>query len=119
MKTLLSIGHGYSAQALAGVLLPQGWRIIATTRTAENAARLAATGVEPLIWPGGDLPFDQATHLLSSVAPDAQGDPVLRASGVASGRYEWVGYLSTVGVYGDRCGDWVDEATPPTPATDR
>ncbi|RWR06611.1 SDR family oxidoreductase [Paenirhodobacter populi] len=121
MKTLLSIGHGYSAQALARVLLPQGWRIIGTTRSARTAAQIAATGVEPLIWPGEDLPFEQATHLLSSVAPDGAGDPVLRACAgrIAAARFDWVGYLSTVGVYGDHDGGWVDEDTPPAPATER
>lgn len=121
MKTLLSIGHGYSAQALARVLLPQGWRIIGTTRSARTAAQITATGVEPLIWPGDDLPFEQATHLLSSVAPDEAGDPVLRACAgrIAAARFDWVGYLSTVGVYGDHDGGWVDEDTPPAPATER
>lgn len=118
---LLSIGHGYSAQALARVLLPQGWRIIATTRSAEQAARLAETGVEPLVWPGADLPIEAATHLLSSVAPDAEGDPVLRALGprIAAHRFGWVGYLSTVGVYGDSGGAWVDEDSPTEPGTRR
>jgi len=123
MKVLLSLGHGYSAQALARRLLPEGWRIIATTRHAEQAETLAATGVEPLVWPGTDLPFDQATHLLTSVAPDAAGDPVLNALGPqiaeAAPHLEWAGYLSTVGVYGDHGGAWVDEDTPLTPATKR
>ena len=75
-QVLLSLGHGYSAQALAARLLPQGWRVIGTTRSAEKAARLAAQGVEPLIWPGADLApaLAQATHILSSIAPDAAGD---------------------------------------------
>ncbi len=123
MKTLLSIGHGYSAQALARVLLPQGWHIIATTRSAEKAAALRAQGVEAILWPGGDLPLDRATHLLTSVAPDAAGDPVLRAHGAqiaaAAPHLQWVGYLSTVGVYGDHQGGWVDEDTALTPATAR
>ncbi|MDF2140422.1 SDR family oxidoreductase [Paenirhodobacter sp. CAU 1674] len=123
MKTLLSIGHGYSAQALARVLLPQGWHIIATTRSAEKAAALRAQGVEAILWPGGDLPLDRATHLLTSVAPDATGDPVLRAHGAqiaaAAPHLQWVGYLSTVGVYGDHQGGWVDEDTALTPATAR
>ncbi len=123
MKTLLSIGHGYSAQALARVLLPQGWHIIATTRSPEKAAALRAQGVEVILWPGGDLPLDRATHLLTSVAPDAAGDPVLRAHGVqiaaAVPHLDWVGYLSTVGVYGDHQGGWVDEDTALTPATAR
>jgi nucleoside-diphosphate-sugar epimerase len=123
MKTLLSIGHGYSAQALARVLLPQGWHIIATTRSPEKAAALRAQGVEAILWPGGDLPLDRATHLLTSVAPDATGDPVLRAHGAqiaaAAPHLQWVGYLSTVGVYGDHQGGWVDEDTALTPATAR
>ncbi|MBD3786617.1 MAG: SDR family oxidoreductase [Sphingomonadales bacterium] len=122
MNTLLSIGHGYSARALGRHLLAQGWRVIGTTRSAARAAELAAEGVEALVWTGGPLPLDQATHLLSSVAPDAAGDPVLRDLGqaiAAAGHLRWVGYLSTVGVYGDHAGGWVDEETPCHPATAR
>ncbi|MCT2540991.1 SDR family oxidoreductase [Sedimentimonas flavescens] len=123
MKTLLSIGHGYSAQELAKILLPQGWRIIGTTRSAEKAAALRATGIEALIWPGQPLPLSEVTHLLTSVAPDDDGDPVLRAHGAeiaaAAPHLQWTGYLSTVGVYGDHGGEWVDEDTALTPATKR
>jgi len=124
MKTLLSIGHGYSAQALAPLLLGQGFRIIATTRSPEKAARLRAEGVESLVWPGADLrpALAEATHLLSSVAPDATGDPVLEALAAdlrGANHLEWVGYLSTTGVYGDRKGGWVDEDSPLTPGTER
>ncbi|WBL32997.1 SDR family oxidoreductase [Sinirhodobacter sp. HNIBRBA609] len=123
MKTLLSIGHGYSAQELAKILLPQGWRIIGTTRSAEKAEALRATGIEALIWPGDPLPLSEVTHLLTSVAPDDDGDPVLRAHGAeiaaAAPHLEWAGYLSTVGVYGDHGGEWVDEDTALTPATKR
>ena len=124
-RVLLSIGHGYSARALARLLRPQGWRIIGTTRSAEKAGALAAEGVEPLVWPGGDLApaLAEATHLLSSVGPDAEGDPVLRQAGgaiaAAAPRLAWAGYLSTTGVYGDHRGGWVDEATPLAPATER
>lgn len=55
MKTLLSIGHGYSAQALARRLT--GWRIIGTTRTPEGVAELAATGIEARLWPGEPCPW--------------------------------------------------------------
>ncbi|MEI6798166.1 MAG: SDR family oxidoreductase [Pseudomonadota bacterium] len=122
MNTLLSIGHGYSAQALARRLLPQGWHIIGTTRSAAGAAELRATGVEALVWPDADLSpaLARATHLLTSVAP-GEGDPVLQALGpqIAAARLGWVGYLSTTAVYGHHNGDWVDETTPLAPTTAR
>ncbi len=124
-KTLLSFGHGYSAQALARRLLPQGWRIIGTTRSADNACALRHDGVEPLVWPGDDpVPaLREASHVLSSVAPGDGGDPVLAALrddlAAAAEGLEWVGYLSTTGVYGDRDGEWVDETTPLAPSTKR
>ena len=122
MKTLLSIGHGYSAQALSRHLLPQGWRVIGTTRSEDKAKRLRAMGVEALLWPG-DISdaLGQATHVLSSVAPDGAGDPVLRELGpqIARAGLEWVGYLSTTAVYGHHGGDWVDEETPLVPTTAR
>lgn len=120
-RTLLSIGHGYSAQALADRLLPAGWQIVGTTRSPDKAQSLAARGIEPLIWPGAPLPLARATHLLTSVAPRA-GDPVLDAIGAQLGtaqNLQWVGYLSTVGVYGDHGGGWVDEDTAPLPRSDR
>ncbi|NBZ86555.1 SDR family oxidoreductase [Stagnihabitans tardus] len=118
MKTLLSIGHGYSAQALARRL--KGWRIIGTTRTPEGVAELAALGVEARLWPGQPLPLQEATHLLTSVPPGAS-DPVLAAHGdqIAKAGLEWVGYLSTTAVYGHHDGAWVDETTPPDPSTPR
>lgn len=119
--TLLSLGHGYSAQALEQHLLPRGWTIIGTTRSEDRARELAARGVEPLIWPGSPLPLARATHLLTSVAPRG-GDPVLAAHGpeiAAATHLQWVGYLSTVGVYGDHQGGWVDEDTPPDATSTR
>lgn len=123
MSVLLSLGHGYSAQALGRLLRPKGWRIIGTTRSAAGAEALRAEGVEPLIWPGEPLApaLADATHLLSSIAPDADGDPVLRAHGaeIAAAPLTWAGYLSTTGVYGDHQGGWVDEDTPLTAGTRR
>ena len=124
-QTLLSFGHGFSARALSDLLLPQGWRIIGTTRSENKAARLLQDGVEPRIWPGADLrpALDAATHLLISAAPDENGDPVLAELrdeiAARAGQFAWVGYLSTTGVYGDHAGGWVDETSPLTPATKR
>ena len=122
MNTLLSIGHGYSAQALARRLLPQGWQIIGTTRTEAGAKALRATGIDALVWPESDLSgaLAKATHLLTSVAP-GDSDPVLQAIGpqIAGSPLKWVGYLSTTAVYGHHNGDWVDETTPLAPTTAR
>lgn len=121
-RTLLSIGHGFSARALAPRLLARGWRVIGTTRSTEKAETLAKEGIEPLIWPGTALPLDEATHLLTSVAPDANGDPVLAEASEALKKADhigWAGYLSTTGVYGDHGGGWVDESAALTPATKR
>lgn len=122
MTTLLSIGHGYSARALARLLLPLGWTVIGTTRSPDKAAALRAEGVEPLVLPASLAPaLARATHVLTSVAPDEDGDPILRDHGpeLATARPEWVGYLSTTAVYGDHQGGWVDETTPLAPATRR
>jgi nucleoside-diphosphate-sugar epimerase len=110
---------------LARRLIPDGWTVIGTTRTAEKTERLRAEGVEPLVWPGADLrpALARATHLLTSVAPTEAGDPVLIAAGdaiaEAAPHIEWAGYLSTTGVYGDHAGGWVDEDTALTASTRR
>lgn len=123
MKTLLSLGHGYCAQALAHVLIAQGWRVIGTTRDPDRARAMEAEGVEPLLWPVESLAptLAAATHVLQSMAPGAAGDPVLarHAAELAEARPAWVGYLSTTGVYGDHLGGWVDEDAPLAPTTAR
>lgn len=124
-KTLLSFGHGFSARALAARLVPQGWRIVGTTRSADKCDAIAATGVEPLVWPGHDIAplVAQFPNILISAGPGPDGDPVLhtlgRAFKDAAADMRWLGYLSTTGVYGDHKGDWVDEDTALTPATKR
>lgn len=124
-KRLLSIGHGYTASALARRLIPEGWHIIGTTRSVDKMDSIAATGVEPVLWPSGPLPalIDEFPNILLSAGPGPEGDPVLSAFGAeiirTAQRKHWVGYLSTTGVYGDHGGGWVDEATPLMPSTAR
>lgn len=124
-KTLLSFGHGYSARALARRLVPQGWTVLGTTRNPDKARTLKAEGVTPILWPDGDLrgALSKATHILCSAGPEAEGDPVLALLrdqiARAAPRIQWVGYLSTTGVYGDHDGGWVDEDTALTPSTRR
>ncbi|MBA85878.1 SDR family oxidoreductase [Thalassobius sp. S69A] len=125
-KTLISFGHGYCAAALAQRLLPQGWAIFGTTRSPDKAKAIRATGVVPLVLGADDgqiaRTLANATHMLVSAGPDAQGDPTLRQFGPQIGavsHLEWAGYLSTTGVYGDHQGGWVDENTALTPSTQR
>lgn len=124
-QTLLSFGHGYSARALSRLLLPEGWRVIGTTRSRDKIPGIWATGAEALCFPGDDPrpALHEATHLLVSAGPNAEGDPVLaelhKDIKEMAPRLQWVGYLSTTGVYGDHGGDWVDEDTPVTPTTRR
>ncbi|OUD09919.1 NAD(P)-dependent oxidoreductase [Marivivens niveibacter] len=124
MKTLLSFGHGFSARALTRIL-PDDWTVIGTTRSADKADALTAEGIEARVWPGTDITadLDRATHLLISAGPNADGDPVLNEikSEIAARRdqFEWVGYLSTTGTYGDHGGAWIDESTPVKPSTER
>ncbi|UWR22571.1 SDR family oxidoreductase [Sulfitobacter sp. S190] len=124
-KTLLSFGHGFSARALARLLVPRGWRIVGTTRSAEKCDAIARSGVEPLVWPGTDVAplIAKFPNILISAGPSAEGDPVLAAYrdqfAAAAPQMRWLGYLSTTGVYGDHKGGWVDEDAALTPATKR
>jgi nucleoside-diphosphate-sugar epimerase len=119
---LFIFGFGYSAGWLADLLRAHGWQVAGTTRTPEKAAQMRQRGVEPFLFGSGQpladaaAALDGATHILSSVPPDAgTGDPVLAAHGADIARVgglRWAGYLSTTGVYGDTGGDWVDETSP-------
>jgi nucleoside-diphosphate-sugar epimerase len=125
--TLFVFGFGFSAQALARKL-GANWHIIATCRTEEKRAELAARGIETHLFDGGG-PLKNAkailpdvTHLLSSVPAEDGGDPVLARHGVEIAGLKdlaWVGYLSTTGVYGDRAGSWVDEESELRPTGER
>lgn len=121
---MLIFGHGYSAAALTPELIAAGWSVTGTTRSRPES--VAATGAEPILWPGDPAELRariaRADAILISAAPDlAQGDPVLAdfAPDLLRAKPGWVGYLSSTNVYGDRGGDWVDEASPPAPTTTR
>lgn len=125
---LFCFGYGFSAASLGRRLAARGFAIAGTCRTEGKAEALRAEGIEAFVF--GDSPLaDPAaalggtTHLLLSVPPGETGDPVLTAHEADLTRLapqlEWVGYLSTTGVYGDRSGGWVDEKTPLKPGTAR
>ncbi len=125
---LFCFGLGYSAGLLAERLMAQGWSIAGTTRSPDQAASLQAAGMDVTLF-DRDRPLDNpaaalrgATHLLSSVPPEALGDPVIDHHGGSIAACEtltWIGYLSTTGVYGDRDGGWVDEESELLPTGER
>jgi nucleoside-diphosphate-sugar epimerase len=126
MSTLLCIGLGYTARFFAARIASEGWRIIGTAQSEDGAARIASLGYEAIIF-NGTAPSEalrialaSATHVLISAPPDAAGDPLLRhhADDLPTA-LSWIGYLSTVGVYGDHGGAWVDETTVPKPVSNR
>lgn len=123
---LLIFGLGYSAQAFARKVAPRVGRIVGTVRCPAKAAELACDGLAVRVFPGEEAALSrqlaEAEALLASVPPGEDGDPVLaRFAGEieVAPRLRWIGYLSTVGVYGDRAGGWVDETTTPLPTSRR
>jgi nucleoside-diphosphate-sugar epimerase len=126
---LFIFGIGFSGIEISKAALSQGAAVAGTTRSEAKAARLAELGNEPFLFdgsrPGAALSerLRSVTHLIVSIGPDAAGDPVLNALGndIASKMpaLEWIGYLSTVGVYGDHHGAWVNEETQCRPVSDR
>ena len=122
---LFCFGYGYSAEALARKLSPRltglaGTRTNPEPPTEAEAALAAYKGDGPS--PAVKSLLAGTSHILISIPPDLEGDAVLRdfADDIAAlPGLEWVGYLSTVGVYGDAKGAWVDESSPVRPFTER
>ncbi len=128
MSTLFCFGLGFSARALGRRLLHKGWTVVGTARRAESLDKLRAQGFDAVLFtgeaPGPDVAarLAEATHVVVSVPPGEAGDPVLRHHGndvAGAPALAWIGYLSTVGVYGDRRGGWVDETAEPAPGSAR
>ncbi len=126
---LLCIGMGYSARALARRLSAKGWRITGSSTSSAGIALIQSQGWDTVQFDGTSSAdasmakaIGAATHLVVSAAPGDAGDPVLRqlSTLVADApQLAWIGYLSTVGVYGDHQGAWVDEDTPLKPTSVR
>ncbi|MDR6816043.1 nucleoside-diphosphate-sugar epimerase [Neorhizobium sp. 2083] len=126
---VMIFGCGYSGQAIAEAFGSEGHPVSGTVRTAHKALELTARDVKAFVFDGS--PFSDEllaelraiTHLVQSIPPGTEGDPLLK---LVSGRLrelcpklEWIGYLSTVGVYGDHGGGWVTEETPGSPIQGR
>lgn len=127
-RKLFCFGYGYAADFLAQRLKAQGWKIAGTTTDPEKKKFLRARGVDAMLFdhnhPVTDpaAAFADVTHVLFSIPPGAEGDPVFEMHGEDLARMkniEWAGYLSTTAVYGNRDGNWVDESSLPAPTSRR
>lgn len=123
MSRLFCFGLGTCALALAARLKPQGWRVAGTSRSRERAQALADKGFEVFPFDGLAGALGGTTHILISAPPTVAGDPTLahhvHALSALMPRPQWLGYLSTTGVYGDHQGGCVDETTPLEPTSER
>jgi nucleoside-diphosphate-sugar epimerase len=131
MATLVCFGLGYCAEHFTAEFGGKFERVIGTVRGAERAELLnahEAGAVRALVFDGVEATPElnaaiaAADYALVSIPPDGNGDPVLAVCGgaLAAQRHLCsVVYLSTVGVYGDHDGAWVDEQTPPAPTSER
>jgi nucleoside-diphosphate-sugar epimerase len=102
MPHMFIFGLGYSAKRIKHSLEDVGWTVSATGREGEIAFKDEEAVRRALA---------AASHVLSSVPPEGQADPVLARYGDAL-EHGWLGYLSSTGVYGDTGGAWVDESAP-------
>ncbi|WP_269933255.1 SDR family oxidoreductase [Aminobacter sp. HY435] len=126
-QNIFIFGAGYSGKAF-GKAAPNGVHVAGTTRSRDKFAALQAAAIEPLLFDGHMTPeirarLAETTQLVVSAAPGDAGDPVLDAARDAivhhMPRLRWIGYLSTVGVYGDHGGKWIDETADCHPKSGR
>ncbi|MEL7228493.1 MAG: SDR family oxidoreductase [Pseudomonadota bacterium] len=133
------LGAGFSGHAIAVKAASHGMQVWGTTRDAQKAAGFCKDGFSGVVFDGQNANQDllnalsDTTHLIISIAParqenldalDETVDPTLAALSDHTLAHiapalEWVGYLSTIGVYGNHDGAWVDETTPVAPASER
>lgn len=125
---LFCFGYGYTASFLAEKLLPHGWTVAGTTTDKDKRDFLRQSGVDAYLFdtrrglPDPHQAFAGVTHVLLSIPPGAEGDPAFQIHGpdlCEIPTLEWAGYLSSTGVYGNRNGEWVDEASMPAPDSRR
>ncbi len=123
---LFCFGLGFSATAVARRLLGEGWRVAGSSRDEAGLARIAALGAAAYLFDAAH-PLDPpalagTTHLLISIAPGTNGDVVLAAHGdalAALASLEWIGYISSTAVYGDRAGGLASESDAVAPVSRR
>ena len=115
---LLILGAGFSGQKVSSLARRLGNKTICSRRNIEKPGANIVFNSETKEFPK-EAALEGITHLLSCIPPSPNGeDPVLTSIGnlLKNLSLEWVGYLSTTGVYGDRKGEWVSENDQPNPS---
>jgi nucleoside-diphosphate-sugar epimerase len=120
-KTVLIFGNGYVAKFLAAKMRNLGWSIFCTSRQAAIGKIEHSDQINIINFSDPSLPsiIKASDILLSTIPPNQQAiDPVLACyfDIIAKNEFEWLGYLSSTGVYGNHEGAWVDESTPCLPS---
>ena len=113
----LILGCGFSGSFFAKTIRQFGYTALTSSRSKNKDPNSFVFNSEKGIVPNEKI-FNNVTHILSCIPPDKNGkDPVLGSleNKLKSLPLEWVGYLSTTGVYGNTKGDWVSEIDEPNP----
>jgi len=123
-RHLFIFGPGYTAGYIGRRAVREGWRVSASYRDSAKVPALESAGFSPVAFEMDELAnaLPTVTHILTSVAPGTEGDPVLSLLGSHAEQLEaleWLGYLSSTNVYGDHGGNWVEESTPTSPNLER
>ena len=119
-RKVLFFGYGYSASYLVRQLFEEDWNVKATTRNTncDPVSDLCLINFDDV----NESVIEPITHILISIPPQKSGDPVLGRYGYLlrnAPNLQWVGYLSSTGVYGNTDGNLVDEKSSRNPTNDR
>ncbi|MEE2773562.1 MAG: SDR family oxidoreductase [Pseudomonadota bacterium] len=115
-KKLFIFGCGYSCSRLGQSLLDLGWEVFGTIRCKKKATEIQSLGITPVFFYDEErinkILADEIS-ILVSIPPVGDKDIVLEkfssSINLFAKKINWLGYLSTTGVYGNYHGEWVDE----------
>ena len=117
----LIFGGGFSGDYFAKSIRKLGCIALTSSRSVNNDSNSFIFNSENNLIPDDSI-FEGVTHILSCIPPDKNGkDPVLKSlrNKLNNISLEWIGYLSTTGVYGNTYGAWVSEEDEPNPLQER
>ena len=123
---LFCFGLGFSSLALARRLIPKNWKVSGTIRGYKNNEAIKKLKLQVFNYDGTHATpeicdaLDRTTHILIAIPPQSTGDVIIEQFGQKIKKcknLQWVGYISSTGVYGDAKGGWVNETSALNPVT--